>query len=158
MKTIALFPGSYNPFHTGHLNILEKAEAIFGEKSVIVCFGGNPDKINTETKDEYLKELQNKCKILSDKIGRKVEFYKGFLHDYVATWEYAGYNVVVVKGLRNGDDLDYEVNQLRFINDFKKSVKTTFIVCDKEYEHISSSAIRKLEQFGGPESTKKYLV
>jgi len=157
MKTIALFVGSFNPFHKGHLNIVEKSEGIFGKENVIVCFGVNPEKI-TSNHDEYIKELSKKKDELSSQINRQVEFYTGFLHDYITTWEDKGYNVVVVRGLRNGDDLDYEVNQLRFINDFKKNVKTTFIVCDKEYEHISSSAIRKLEQFGGKDSIKNYII
>lgn len=46
MKTIALFVGSFSPFHKGHLNILEKSEAIFGKGNVVVCFGLNPEKIN----------------------------------------------------------------------------------------------------------------
>jgi bifunctional ADP-heptose synthase (sugar kinase/adenylyltransferase) len=34
---IVLFPGSFNPFHVGHLNVLEKAEAIFGKGNVVIC-------------------------------------------------------------------------------------------------------------------------
>lgn len=156
MKTIALFPGSMNPFHKGHLNILEKAEAIFGQGNVIVCFGLNPDKITPEGKYKYMAELNQKCSDLSKKIGAKVEYYGGFLHEHVTKYEMEGYNVVVIRGLRNGDDLDYEVNQLRYIDDFKKDMKTIFIVCDREYEHVSSSALRKIQQFGG--SIDKYLV
>lgn len=158
MKTIAVFAGSFNPFHIGHLNIVQKAEDIFGKGNVIIAFGVNPDKIDPDKRDSYLKEVVDKCHQLQTKIGRQVEVYKGFLHDFVTELENEGNNVVLVRGLRNGDDLDYEVNQLRFINDFKKGVKTTFIVCDKEYEHISSSAIRKLKEFGGDEVIKKYLV
>lgn len=158
MKTIAIIPGSYNPIHVGHMNILEKAEAIFGRGNVYLCFGINPEKVTPENMEKYVKDVEEKCKSLELKIQREVKFYKGFLHDYISSLEEEGYNVVVVRGLRNGDDLDYEVNQLRFINDFKKGVKTTFIVCDKEYEHISSSAIRKLEEFGGKEAIKNYIV
>ena len=158
MKTIAIFCGSFSPFHIGHLNIVEKAEDIFGKGNVIIAFGVNPDKIDSEKRANYVKEVAEKCYQLQTKIGRQVEVQKGFLHDFVTELENEGNNVVVVRGLRNGDDLDYEVNQLRFINDFKKGVKTTFIVCDKEYEHISSSAIRKLKEFGGDEVIKQYLV
>jgi phosphopantetheine adenylyltransferase len=61
-----------------------------------------------------------------------------------------------VKGLRNGDDLDYEVNQLRFMEEMYPELKVVFIQCDKEYEHISSSALRNLEriQIG---LSKKYI-
>lgn len=158
MKTIALYPGSFNPFHKGHLNILKKSESIFGEGNVVVCFGVNPDKIKSENKDEYVTQLAQKCYDIEKKIGSKVEVYKGFLHQYIAEWEEQGYNVVVVRGLRNGDDLDYEVNQMRFVNDFKKGVNVVYITCDKEFEHISSSAIRKISEFGGDEMAKNYIV
>ena len=46
MKTIAVIPGSFNPFTIGHLNIVEKAEAIFGKGNVIIAFGTNPDKVD----------------------------------------------------------------------------------------------------------------
>jgi pantetheine-phosphate adenylyltransferase len=158
MKTIALFAGSFNPFHKGHLNIVKKAEAIFGKGNVIICFGINPDKIDPLKVESYLKDITEKTTELQNRIGRPVKLYTGFLHNLITELEQDGSNVVIVRGLRNGDDLDYEVNQLRFINDFKKDVKTTFIVCDKEYEHISSSAIRKLKEFGGEEMVKQYLV
>jgi pantetheine-phosphate adenylyltransferase len=158
MKTIAVFAGSFNPFTIGHLNIVEKAEDIFGKGNVIIAFGVNPDKIDPDKRVDYLRDLSDKCLGLQSRINRPVKIYKGFLHDFVTKLENEGNNVVIVRGLRNGDDLDYEVNQLRFINDFKKGVKTTFIVCDKEYEHISSSAIRKLKEFGGDEMVKQYLV
>jgi pantetheine-phosphate adenylyltransferase len=156
MKTIAVIPGSFNPFTIGHLNIVEKAEAIFGKGNVIIAFGTNPDKVDPDKRADYIKSIGEKCLQLEQKIGRQVEVYKGFLHDFIGELEKSGDNVVVVRGLRNGDDLDYEVNQLRFINDFKKGIKTIFIVCDKEFEHISSSAIRKIAEFGG--DVTKYIV
>jgi cytidyltransferase-like protein len=41
MKTIALFVGTFNPFHRGHMNVVEKAEAIFGKGNVYIAFGMN---------------------------------------------------------------------------------------------------------------------
>ena len=157
-KKIALFVGSFSPFHIGHLNIVEKSEDIFGKGNVIVCFGINPKKVAPEKLDQYISNVEVKASELRAKIDRPVEIYTGFLHDFINELEEKGNDVVVVRGLRNGDDLDYEINQLRFINDFKKDVKTIFIACDREYEHISSTAINKLEEFGGKEIVKRYLV
>ena len=155
MKTIALFCGSFNPIHIGHINILEKAERIFGRGNVITAIGINPDKI---TQDDYLFEQDNKAKNISKKINRTVITYSKFLHELIEDYEKDSYNVVIIRGLRNGIDLDYEVNQMRFINDFKKDVNVVYITCDQEFEHISSSAIRKIEQFGGPDMIKKYIL
>lgn len=153
MKTIALYPGSFNPFHIGHLNILYKAEKIFGKDNVVVAIGINPNK-DKRTEDEIIKA----CDDLENKITRPVVYYYGlFLHEVIQNYEQEGYNVVIIRGLRNGTDLDYEVNQMRYITDFKKDVNVVYITCDKEYEHISSSAIRSLEQFRKG-SSDQYLV
>ena len=157
MKTIAIYPGSFNPIHIGHINILEKAERIFGRGNVVTAIGINPDKI-LEDDGTYLFEQDNKAKVISKKINRTVITYNKFLHELIEDYEKDGYNVVIIRGLRNGVDLDYEVNQMRFINDFKKDINVVYITCDQEFEHISSSAIRKIEQFGGPDMIKKYTL
>ena len=136
MKTIALYPGTFNKAHVGHLNIARKAERIFGKGNVVIAMGINPDKIGADKKDVYIKQVEVESKVLSAKIGFEVVTYSSFLHQLVESYEAQGYNVVVVRGLRNGDDLDYEVNQMRFITDFKKDVSVVYITCDKEFEHI----------------------
>ena len=150
MKIIAIYPGSFNPMHIGHINILEKAERIFGRGSVILACGINPDK-QTIFDDEYLH-------LLEQRINRKIITYSKFLHELIEDYEEDGYNVVIIRGLRNGIDLDYEKTQYRYVDDFKKDVNVVYLTCDKEYEHISSSAIKKIEQFGGKEMTRQYLV
>lgn len=150
MKTIALYPGSFNPFHIGHLNILYKAERIFGKENVVVAMGVNPEKTTTES-------IETKCIELSSTLDRNVIHYSKFLHELVEDYEKQGYNVVIIRGLRNGADLDYEVNQMRFVDDFKKDMNVVYVTCDKEYEHVSSSAIRNLEKFR-PGSGEQYLI
>lgn len=157
MKTVAIYPGSFNPFHKGHLNIFEKAEKIFGEGNVIIAIGHNPQKSYTEDKS-CLNALDIRNRIL-EKTGKivTVEVYESFLHEFIQKWEDFGYNVVIIRGLRNGSDLDYEVNQMRFVSDFKENINVVYITCDKEYEHISSSAIRSLQQFRSG-SGDSYLI
>lgn len=141
-KRIAIYPGSFNPFHWGHLDILLKAEKIFNR--VIVAIGTNPTKplpINPSTGLPIKRTETIKLQIPD----KEVEEYTGFLTDYVYKWEEAGFDVTIVRGLRNGADLDYEVNQLRILKDLKPDIKMIFIPCDIKYEHISSSAIRALE-------------
>jgi len=154
MKILAIYPGSFNPFHMGHLNIVEKAEKIFGEGNVLIAMGVNPSKL---TLDEVRDGALEKSSLLEEKIGRKVETYFSFLHEFIEQKEEEGYDVVLVRGLRNGDDLAYENNQLSFIHDFKPEVKSVFIMCDKKYEHVSSSSIRQLESFRKG-SGSKYLI
>jgi pantetheine-phosphate adenylyltransferase len=150
MKTLAIYAGSFNPFHIGHLNIVEKAERIFGKGNVLIAIGVNPEKSNGG--DSLSRALE-----ISDKIKRPVEVYTTFLHELIEKKESEGYKVVLVRGLRNGDDLAYEDNQLKFINDFKKDIDVVFFRCDEEFQHISSSAIRNLQSFR-PGSGDKYLI
>lgn len=156
MKTIGIYCGTFNPFHIGHLNIVEKSERVFGKGNVIIAIGINTDKV----RDDYnhIEIMEMRAKELSDKIGREVITYSTFQFQLIEEYEKLGYNVVLIRGLRNGADLDYEVNQMRFTDDFKKNINVIYITCDKEFEHISSSAIRKISEFGGYEMAKKYLI
>jgi pantetheine-phosphate adenylyltransferase len=150
MKTLAIYPGSFNPFHIGHLNIVEKAERVFGKGNVLIAIGVNPDKSKSEDQLIRANEIQTST-------GRLVEVYTTFLHELIEKKESEGYKVVLIRGLRNGDDLAYEDNQLKFIKDFKKDIDVVFFRCDEEFSHISSSAIRNLQSFR-PGSGDKYLI
>lgn len=150
MKTLAIYAGSFNPFHVGHLNIVEKAERVFGKGNVLIAIGVNPEKAKSE-------DLLTRSVEISQKTGRTVEVYTTFLHELVEKKESEGYKVILVRGLRNGDDLAYEDNQLKFINDFKKNIDVVFFRCDEEFAHISSSAIRNLQSFRSG-SGDKYCV
>ncbi len=127
---IAVFAGSFNPFHKGHYNVLQKAERIFDK--VIIAFGKNPDK------NERDWEIPNTIK------NRQLEEYDGLLTDFISTLKH---DVTVIRGLRNSTDFQYEQNQYRYIQELMPDIKIVNIFCDKEYEHISSSGIRTLEKF-----------
>ncbi|MGZ3884824.1 MAG: pantetheine-phosphate adenylyltransferase, partial [Bacteroidia bacterium] len=62
------------------------------------------------------------------------------------------YEVTVIRGLRNSTDFQYEQNQYRYIQELKPDIRIVNIFCDKEFEHISSSGIRTLEQFNKHQS------
>ena len=159
-KTLAVYCGSFNPFHIGHLNIVNKMGEIFGYDNIMIAIGANPGKISNTTAQSELSERASKLStdlFISKKINIPVEVYTTFLHELIEKKESEGYHVVLVRGLRNGDDLSYEDNQLKFIKDFKKDINVVFIRCDEEFEHISSSAIRQLESFR-PGSGKKYIL
>ena len=155
MKTIALYPGSFNKFHVGHLNIFKKAESIFGINNVVIAIGVNQDKdssVDITEKNKYAEYLSNR-------IGGTVLVYSCFMHELIEKYEKEGFNVVIIRGLRNTEDLEYEINQMKFVNNLKNDkVNVVYITCDAEFEHISSSSIRKIEKLGGVEMTRNLIV
>ena len=148
MKRVALFAGSFNPLTTGHRDIYDQAESIFGEGNVLLALGNNPDKSHVDFARE--REIKN------NNPSMNVISYGGFLHDFIIKIESEGFDVTLVRGLRNGDDLQYEQNQLAFMRDYKPDIKVMFLLGDRSLEHVSSSAVRaiqKIDPFGG----EKYI-
>jgi len=136
---IAVYPGSFNPFHKGHFNILQKAEQVFDK--VIIARGVNPGK------DAASYALPDILKY------RQMATYEGLLTDFTAS---LGYAVTIIRGLRNGSDLQYELNQYRYMQELgNKNISVIAIFCDMEFEHISSTGIRQLEKYG---KAGEYLV
>lgn len=131
---IAVYSGSFNPFHVGHLDILMKAEKMFDK--VIVQIGKNPEKSGDLTSRVAAIE-----KLLPN---NQVIVYDGLLANLE---NHLGYPITIVKGIRNEDDLKFEKMQLRFTEDYNPDVKMCFIVGDRKFEHVSSSAIRQLTSF-----------
>lgn len=139
---IGVYAGSFNPFHKGHLNVLKQAEGIFDK--VVVAYGINPEK--------------EKHKVVVPKTieDREVIVYEGLLPTVLKEYEASGCEVTLIRGLRNEYDLNYEQNLISFVRDYMPDVRVVFFLCDKEYEHVSSGAIRSLSEFNADVS--KYLV
>jgi pantetheine-phosphate adenylyltransferase len=138
---VALYPGSFHPFHTGHMNILRKAMKMFDK--VIVGFANNPGKDLTSR--VIPQSVRDMC---------QVEVIDGLLTDFMKA---RPYDITLIKGLRNTTDLSEGIAQLRFLQDFDPMIQVCHIICDKDFDHISSSAIKHLKKFsgGGP---GRYIV
>lgn len=131
---VGIFAGSFNPFHVGHKNILEKAERVFDK--VIIAIGFNKDKPETG-------QYQQIKSILPD---HDIEQYGGLLTDYINSKPYP---VTLIRGLRNGDDLNYELNLANVLRDVNGGIPLdiAYFTCDREYSHVSSSVVRQLRHF-----------
>lgn len=130
---VGVYAGTFNPFHIGHLSILEKAELMFDK--VIVAVGINPKK-HVERDDRLVHVLP----------FHEVVHFDTLMVDFIEQ-ESVFADVTLVRGLRNGYDLDYEMNQLCFMRAMRPETQAVYIPCDKELEHISSSALTSLTMF-----------
>jgi pantetheine-phosphate adenylyltransferase len=141
---VAVYAGSFNPYHRGHENIRQKGLKIFDR--LIIARGVNPDKAPSTYQ-------------LPDIIDPKdVMTYSGLLTDFIKELqkELSCDNVTLIRGLRNAVDLEYEKVQYRYLQDLMPEIQVVSLFCDAEFEHISSSGIRMLKNYG-PEKVEKYL-
>lgn len=132
---IAVYPGSFNPWHDGHNDVLKKSLKVFD--LVIIAVGQNPDKMvgSALAYQEVAKLFEN-----DKRIG--VMPFSGLLVDFVK--EVGA--VAVVRGIRNGVDLEYERTQQYWNEDLGIKVPTVCFITDRKLTHISSSAIRMVDK------------
>jgi pantetheine-phosphate adenylyltransferase len=142
---IGVYAGSFNPFHLGHLDVLKQAEKIFDY--VIIAAGKNPEKDGVKRVD-----------IPHVSMVRHIRYYDCLLTTLLKEIanEWAA-EVTLIRGLRNGADLAYEQNQVQFMKEMYPELQVAYFVCDKKYEHISSTMLRNLRKFSEFEY-QKYLA
>jgi pantetheine-phosphate adenylyltransferase len=131
----AVFSGSFNPWHRGHLDILQQAEKIFDK--VIIAQGQNEDK-------EYAGDTLSQVGALK---FHHVEKYEGSLFNYLNEKKKELGNLTLIRGLRNADDLIHESALFNFGQKFSE-VPFAYFLSKSENTHISSSSIRKLDKLG----------
>jgi len=143
MKRIALFPGSFDPFTAGHLNILKRALTMFDE--VVVAVGINQDKRGFFSMDQRIDIIRQITKGIQ---GVEVIKYDNLTID---TCRELGIHHII-RGVRNMLDFENE----RAIADANRrlapDIETIIIPTAQEFAHISSSAVRDIIKHHGDTS------
>ena len=135
----AIYPGSFDPFTNGHLDILNRACKVFDE--VIVLVAVNPAKKTVFTVQERVDILK---KILKDKPNVRVDSYEGLTVDY-AKQEGVKH---IIRGLRAVTDFEYEF-QLASANRFANpEIDMVFFMASVENSCVSSSVVNELRKNG----------
>lgn len=149
----AIFPGTFDPFTLGHLDILNRSKLIFDE--VIIGIGENIDKkamFSLEDRIDFIKSVV----INSENI--KVQSYKGLTIDFCKKVD-ANF---IVRGVRNNGDFEFEKAIAR-TNRLLSKIETVFLLTSAETSFISSSIVRELIKNKGdysrliPESIAKII-
>lgn len=143
MKHKALFPGSFDPFTAGHLNILNRALVMFDE--VVVAVGINQDKRGFFDMDQRLSIINQAVKGLK---GVTVIKYDNLTID---TCRELGIRVIV-RGVRNMIDFETERSIADANRRLAPDIETVIIPTAQEFAHISSSAVRDLLKHRGDTS------
>lgn len=143
MNKTALFPGSFDPFTSGHLNILGRALTMFD--NVVVAIGINQDKRGFYTNEQKVDIIRQ---AVAGMEGVSVIEYDGLTVDVCRQM---GINHIV-RGVRNMIDFENE----RAIADANRrlapEVETIIIPTAQEFAHISSSAVRDILRHNGDTS------
>ena len=138
---IAVYPGSFDPFTYGHLDIATRAAKMFETVHIVVVH--NPAKnprLTTTQRVEVITE------ILKDKPGNFVvsSLDSGLLVDYCKSLKADA----LVKGVRTNVDLDYELPMAQVNRDLS-GIETIFIPADPTHGFVSSSLVKQVFDLGG---------
>jgi pantetheine-phosphate adenylyltransferase len=139
-ERIAVYPGSFDPVTFGHLDILDRAAAIFDR--VLVGVLENPAKTPLFTADERI-ELIHAC--LAERPRIEVATFRGLTVDFAAG---AG-AIAIVRGLRVISDFESEFQMALMNRRLNPNVNTVFLMTSFTNVFISSSLIKEVCQLGG---------
>jgi len=137
---IALFPGSFDPFHNGHLEVVESASRLFDE--VIVAVLRNPQK------GEPLFTLEERQEMLEDSIVHLQRVRVVSMSTLVVTVAQEVGATAIVKGLRAVTDFENEM-QMAQMNQQLSGIDTLFIPTASTHSFIASRLLREVARFGG---------
>ena len=135
----AIFPGTFDPFTVGHLDILEKSIKIFDE--VIIAIGKNHDKKTMYTVDkrkEFIELVTSKYQ------NTKVMTYDGLTVDFCKKIK----SNFIVRGIRNVGDFEFEKAIAR-TNRVLSEIETVFLLTSAKTSYISSSIVRDIIKNNG---------
>ncbi|MBO0691913.1 MAG: pantetheine-phosphate adenylyltransferase [Acidimicrobiaceae bacterium] len=139
MRT-ALFPGSFDPFHNGHLEIVETAAKLFD--TLVVAAVRNPQK------GEPLFTLEERTEMIGDSVAHLPNVRLASFSSLVVDLAREVDADVIVKGLRVASDAESELQQAQ-INKTVGGIDTLFIPCSSAYSFIASKYVREFARYGG---------
>jgi pantetheine-phosphate adenylyltransferase len=138
--TVAVYTGTFDPVHLGHLDVIQRGSRLF--EKLIVGVGINPDKTTMFTLDERVEliravtaEFENVevCEFT----GLAVQFVRGI-----------GARIML-RGLRTLSDMEYEFTMSLMNLHLDPDIETVFLMAKEEYSHVSSSLLRQIAVLGG---------
>ena len=137
---IAVYTGTFDPVHYGHLDIIKRGSLLFDR--LIVGVGINPDKKTLFTIEERVGQIRE----VTGKWGNvEVESFYGLAVRFVRECG-AG---IMLRGLRTLSDMEYEFTMSLMNLAQDPQIETLFLMAKEEFSHVSSSLLRQIAALGG---------
>ncbi len=136
----ALYPGSFDPFHNGHVEIVERASLLFD--SVVVAAMRNPQKADP------LFSLEERQEMIVEAVRHIKNVEVVSLSTLVVDLAFSLGASVIVRGLRVVSDFEVEL-QMAQMNRKLSDIDTVFIPTSAEYSFLASKLLREVASFGG---------
>lgn len=138
---IAVYPGSFDPIHNGHLDLIERCRVIFDEVVVAVLHNdGKKPLFSVEERIEAIREAMG-----GESANCRVESFSGLLVDFV---DRVGAQAVV-RGLRAVSDFEYEMQMALMNRRLNARVETVFLMPKQDYIFLSSRLVKEVFSLGG---------
>lgn len=135
---IAIYPGSFDPVTSGHLNIIRRAANIFDK--LIVCVMVNAGKNPLFSLEERVELIR---RVTGDIPNVEVDCSDELLADYA---QRKG-SCVIVKGLRAGSDFENEFQMALINHKINPTLDTMFLTAEHQYMYLSSSTVKELGNY-----------
>ena len=135
---IAIYPGSFDPITSGHLNIIRRAANIFDR--LIVCVMVNSGKHAMFNQEERVALIR---RVTNDLSNVEVEYSDGLLAEYARSKG----SCVIVKGLRAGSDFENEFQMALINHKINPDLDTMFLTAEHQYMYMSSSIVKELGRY-----------
>lgn len=135
----AIYPGTFDPVTYGHIDLIKRAQEIFGE--VIVAVGHNPHKKPLFSVKERIDMLE-KCTAGMD--GITVTDFEGLVVDYARKLKAK----VLIRGLRMLSDFEYEFQMALTNRKLSPDIETIFLMPHESYSYLSSKLLKETASLG----------
>lgn len=139
-RHIAIYPGSFDPFTNGHMDIVRRGLEIF--EKVIIAVACNSEKnglFSVQERVDLISEL------VADNPRVQVDAFSGLLVDYVTRKE----SRVILRGLRAVTDFEFEFQLAQMNHTVCEQVETLFMMTSPECAYLSSSIVKEVGRLGG---------
>ena len=141
---IAIYPGSFDPLTSGHVDIIERGAKIFD--SIIVAILVNAEKVPLFTETERIAIIKE---VFKDLKNVQADTFNGLLVDYAQEKNAS----VLVRGLRAVSDFEYEFQMALMNRHLAPGLETVFMMPDEKYTFVSSRLIKEVFMLGGEVSS-----